>query len=72
MMTIRPAQDRGIANLGWLDSRHTFSFGQYYDSNHMGFADLRVINEDKVMAGQGFPTHDTKIWKLFPTFLKGR
>ncbi|MBW4661857.1 MAG: pirin family protein [Drouetiella hepatica Uher 2000/2452] len=57
MIAIQPAQDRGTANFGWLDSRHTFSFGKYYNLNHMGFADLRVINEDKVTSGQGFSTH---------------
>lgn len=71
MMTIRPAQDRGVANFGWLDSRHTFSFGQYYDSNHMGFADLRVINEDKVTAGQGFPTHGHEDMEIVTYVLEG-
>lgn len=71
MMTIRPAQDRGIANLGWLDSRHTFSFGQYFDPNHMGFADLRVINEDKVIPGQGFPTHGHEDMEIVTYVLEG-
>ncbi len=57
MIAIQPAQDRGTANFGWLDSCHTFSFGEYYDPNHMGFADLRVIDEDKVTRGQGFSIH---------------
>jgi redox-sensitive bicupin YhaK (pirin superfamily) len=44
--TLRPAEARGVANLGWLDSKHSFSFGHYYDPNYMGFGPLRVINED--------------------------
>ncbi|MEA5533157.1 pirin family protein [Crocosphaera sp. XPORK-15E] len=57
MITVRPSQERGMANFGWLDSRHSFSFGQYYDPNYVGFGTLRVINEDKVTPGAGFPTH---------------
>ncbi|MBW4515823.1 MAG: pirin family protein [Timaviella obliquedivisa GSE-PSE-MK23-08B] len=71
MITIRPAQARGTANFGWLDSHHTFSFGQYHDSNHMGFADLRVINEDKVIAGQGFPTHGHQDMEIISYVLEG-
>ncbi|HEY9643671.1 MAG TPA: pirin family protein, partial [Coleofasciculaceae cyanobacterium] len=71
MIKIRPAQDRGTANLGWLDSRHTFSFGNYYDPNHMGFADLRVINEDKVTPGQGFGTHGHHDMEIISYVLKG-
>lgn len=71
MITIRSAQDRGTANFGWLDSRHTFSFGEYHDSNHMGFADLRVINEDKVTSGQGFPTHGHQDMEIISYVLEG-
>ena len=71
MITIRSAQDRGAANFGWLDSRHTFSFGNYYDPNHMGFADLRVINEDKVTPGQGFGTHGHRDMEIISYVLEG-
>ncbi len=71
MITIRPAQDRGAANFGWLDSRHTFSFGNYYDANHMGFANLRVINEDKVTPGQGFGTHGHRDMEIISYVLAG-
>ena len=57
MIAVRQANDRGRANFGWLNSRHTFSFGHYYDPQFMGFGPVRVINEDRVQPGRGFDTH---------------
>jgi quercetin 2,3-dioxygenase len=71
MITIRPASARGTANFGWLDSRHSFSFGEYYDPNQMGFASLRVINEDKVAPGQGFGTHGHRDMEIISYVLEG-
>ena len=71
MITIRSAQSRGAANFGWLDSRHTFSFGNYYNANYMGFADLHVINEDKVTPGQGFGTHAHRDMEIISYVLEG-
>lgn len=57
MMEVRKANQRGHVNMGWLDSHHTFSFGQYYDPKFMGYRSLRVINDDWVRGGAGFPSH---------------
>lgn len=71
MITIRHANDRGRANFGWLDSRHTFSFGGYYDEQHMGFSALRVINDDTVTPGNGFGTHGHQDMEIISYVLEG-
>jgi redox-sensitive bicupin YhaK (pirin superfamily) len=71
MLAIRHAEERGLANLGWLKSRHTFSFGQYYDPQYMGFGPLRVINEDRVQPAQGFETHGHSDMEIISYVLDG-
>ncbi|MFB3779421.1 MAG: pirin family protein [Bryobacteraceae bacterium] len=72
MIHFRRAGDRGVTRLDWLDSRHSFSFDRYYDPRYMGFRSLRVINDDRVAPGAGFPTHAHRDMEILTYVLEGR
>ncbi|WP_295389996.1 pirin family protein [uncultured Thiodictyon sp.] len=71
MLELRPSDRRGVANLGWLHSRHSFSFGSYYDPDQSGFSDLLAINDDRVRPGRGFDTHGHRDMEIVSYVLAG-
>ena len=71
MISLRRSADRGKSNIGWLDTRYSFSFNRYYDPNHMGFRSLRVINDDRIRPAAGFGRHPPQDMEIITWVLSG-